>query len=534
VATENGYDLPEGTAGLIPADPAHLKFRQNFATVASQSSVYFVGTTFTLLGGYLFRFYVVRHLGAALVGWNALGMSLYGICKLFGQMGLPQTALRYVAAYDGAGEPGHLRAFFKRALFWTFLGTSSLGTLVICARHWLAARIFHAPEFAAYLPLFAVLIPIGATSAFLNQTLCGFRKVSRSMTITNFISFPFMMVLTVVALMSGLSLWGYVFAQVAAESLTLVLAALSLRTLLPAPSSLPEPDGLGLPGDVKQYALAIFGIGVVEFILGQSDRLIVGYYLEAKQLGIYAVAGSLAALIPLGLQSVNSIFAPTIAKLFAEGENALLSRLFQTITKWVLGFALPLVLVFVFFSHQLMGLLGKEFEAGWFLLVLGAIAQTINCGTGSVGYFLLMSGNQKQLIRVQVAVSILVLLGDVTLIPVFGITGAAVVAALGATISNLAYLFVVRRKLNLWPYNRHYLRLAGPVAATALTIWLVSKIPLFRAYANLPAIIVSLILGYAVFLVGSLAFGLDDDDRLLWQVARSRLPGGLGRWFAAR
>jgi hypothetical protein len=109
-----------------------------------------------------------------------------------------------------------------------------------------------------------------------------------------------------------------------------------------------------------------------------------------------------------------------------------------------------------------------------------------------------------------------------------------VVAALGATVSNLAYLFLVRRKLNLWPYNRHYLRLAGPVAATAMTIWLVSKIPLFRAYADLPGIIVSLILGYAVFLAGSLAFGLDDDDRLLWQVARSRLPRGLGRWFAAR
>ena len=48
-----------------------------------------------------------------------------------------------------------------------------------------------------------------------------------------------------------------------------------------------------------------------------------------------------------------------------------------------------------------MRVFGHDFEAGWVILVIGAAGQLVNCAVGSVGYLLLMSGNERRLVRIQ-------------------------------------------------------------------------------------------------------------------------------------
>src|SRR5207249_1522444 len=125
------------------------------------------------------------------------------------------------------------------------------------------------------------------------------------------------------------------------------------------------------------------------------------------------------------------IFGPTIANLHAQGDYKVLGHLFETLTKWILGLSIPLILLFMIWSCPLMGLFGADFRAGSPLLVILCLGQAVNCGTGSVGYLLLMSGHQKEMIRGQLIFGILLLLADWSLIPVAGVRAAAVVSALG-------------------------------------------------------------------------------------------------------
>ena len=71
--------------------------------------------------------------------------------------------------------------------------------------------------------------------------------------------------------------------------------------------------------------------------MSQADKILIGFYLNAREVGIYAVAMALVAFVPIVLQSVNQIFSPTIADLYARGQIELLGRIFQTLTKWILG-----------------------------------------------------------------------------------------------------------------------------------------------------------------------------------------------------
>ena len=101
----------------------------------------------------------------------------------------------------------------------------------------------------------------------------------------------------------------------------------------------------------------------------------------------------------------------------------LLGRLFQTLTKWILGLTLPLGCVIIVFARELMRIFGPEFEAGWPILVIGTVGQLINCGVGSVGYLLLMSGQQRRLIRIQAVMAVVMVGLSLLLIPKLGLTG---------------------------------------------------------------------------------------------------------------
>ncbi len=169
-----------------------------------------------------------------------------------------------------------------------------------------------------------------------------------------------------------------------------------------------------------------------------------------------------------------------------------------------------------------MSLFGHEFEAGWRLLTIGTCGQMVNCGVGSVGSLLWMSGHERRLFRVQIVMAAVMALLCFKLVPVWGALGAVVAAAITNAGMNLWNLFEVRNVLKLSPYNKSYLKLLPSVGAAALVTVLLSKASIF-ARAQLVGIALSLALGYIVFCVLAFLMGLNADDRLIANAVLARI-----------
>jgi O-antigen/teichoic acid export membrane protein len=237
----------------------------------------------------------------------------------------------------------------------------------------------------------------------------------------------------------------------------------------------------------------------------------------------------LSAFIPIILQSVNQIFAPVIADLHAQGRKEVLQKLFQTLTKWVLGLSFPLACVMIVFAPRLMRIFGPDFETGWPVLVIGAVGQLVNCGVGSVGFLLLMSGNQKRLIKVQFAMTVVSVVTNLALIPILGMVGAALASACVNAGGNLWNLFEVRKALGISPYNRNYFALWVPSASTVSAV-LLMRFSTGSAVHPWLAVGLSLLLAYAVFVGFAGAFALDQDDRMIARSAWSQMRVGMQKF----
>jgi O-antigen/teichoic acid export membrane protein len=156
----------------------------------------------------------------------------------------------------------------------------------------------------------------------------------------------------------------------------------------------------------------------------------------------------------------------------------------------------------------------------------------VNCATGSVGYLLLMSGNERRLVRIQLAMAVITVALCLFFVPRWGIAGAAMAAAIGNVASNIWCLLEVKMLLRLFPYNRSYWRLTAP-AGVALAAAIGLRVGFRSVKADIAVLIFSTVLVYVLFLGTLLFSGLDADDRLItnaiWSKIRNSFPGAPGR-----
>jgi|SRR5579872_572917 O-antigen/teichoic acid export membrane protein len=519
--------MEEQLAKMEPESTAETsqQFRSQVGHISRHSGVFFAGTIFTAGLGYLFKVYLARVLGAKDLGLYALGMTLVSFIGIFNTLGLPQSAVRYVAAYKASGKFKELHSLLWRGSALLLGANVLLAGVLLWFGRVVAVHVYHSPLLIKYLPFFALMMLFSVISSFYGKVLAGYRDLKLRTLFVNFIGGPLNMLIAIALISLGMGLRGYLLAQIASAAVVSVLLLAAVRHFTPLAARLWSQAG-ALPGkEVWSFSAAMLGIGFLEFVMAQVDKVALGFYRGVREVGIYSVAAALVVYVPLVLNSVNQIFAPTIADLHARGERKLLSRLFQSITKWVLGITLPLAMVIMVFAHPLMRIFGSDFEVGWPVLIIGTAGQLINCGVGSVGFLLLMSGNEKRLIKVQMVMAAVMLLASIALIPVWGIYGAAAAGAITNIGMNGWNLLEVRKAMGLTPYNRSYWSLLLPSGLTLAVIFAVKKYELVFHH-NWLVVGVAMIAAYSVFpAVFYFTAGLDADDRLIASALWSRMRG---------
>jgi O-antigen/teichoic acid export membrane protein len=267
----------------------------------------------------------------------------------------------------------------------------------------------------------------------------------------------------------------------------------------------------------------MMGMTLLGFLTAKLAEPLLGVHLGAREVGIYSVALTTAAFVPVLLDSLNTIFGPVISELHPKGELELLKRLYQASTKWCLALTWPLVCVIVLHAEDLMRIFGNDFAHGGTALAVLALAQLVNVAVGSAGQLLIMTGLQRIEFRIRVAAAALSIIFLLLLVPWLGVSGAAI--AFGATIAltNLLRLGFVFSKLSISPYNQRYLKLLYPVFLSGLVVLVLR--------ATMPAMgdlfwlrpVIGLLVAYAVLAGLSLALSLDSDDRLIWNAVLSRV-----------
>ncbi|MGD9347554.1 MAG: oligosaccharide flippase family protein [Candidatus Aminicenantes bacterium] len=483
------------------------------ASIAKGAGTVFFGTIFGVGLKYIFELIVAKGLGAELFGLFFFGFSIFKILERLSSLGLNYGVLRYVALYRGEGDRSRIKGTILMSLRTVFAAGALLAILLTLFSSSLAAKFFPGTPLPTVLKIFALGIAFTGLTEILVFATQAFQIMKYKVLVrriiepgTSILAYLFLFIL-------GWKILGATLAFLIALITGTLAAFLFAKKVVPY---LTEKSTMAISEAARIFSFSwpLFFVGFIDLINTYINTLMLGYFKTAKDVGIYGPTWRTALLIPIILESFNSIFAPIISDLYNKKEMKKLEDLFKTVSKWIFSVSLPLTILVVFFAKEILMFWGPAYAMGAMSLIVMALAQLVNCTTGACGFVIMMSGRTKINLLNTLSAFILTVALSLILIPKHGILGAALSLGVVLAVISMAKLIEVFILIKIHPFRRDFLK---PVLAGGLSLcllFLVKRLipasiqPLFHIFGGSALFI-------TVYILMLQILGLEDEDKLI-------------------
>jgi O-antigen/teichoic acid export membrane protein len=247
------------------------------------------------------------------------------------------------------------------------------------------------------------------------------------------------------SLESGLAMRIHVAAIVLVTALlTLLLYGSIRKQLLPAPPT--QEASLW-----NRTASSLLLLGVFANYFPEFTVIMIGFFLPSEEIAIYNAGYRIALLTSFGLFAVDAFVAPALARFYRKGLRSELLQVVRLATKLRFLVALCAMVLFVALGKYILALFGEEFVTGYKVLLILSLAQLSIAAVGPSMRLLSISGFQNQGLYASVLALALWALIAIILVPLFGITGAAVSAFFSLTVWSFALRYFVMQNLGIDP-----------------------------------------------------------------------------------
>ncbi|GAB5403850.1 MAG: hypothetical protein Aurels2KO_20810 [Aureliella sp.] len=302
-----------------------------------------------------------------------------------------------------------------------------------------ATYLLGKPELAPVLRWLAPGIVGLSVIHLTSMTLQGIRRISASVLVVN--------IAANLLLAAGVYLFAADSAVDAACMFSMICAFVSAGSIGLAYLLRPSGGGSVDWSTLTQSCGPLWIVAILTQLTQLSGQLIAGAWVDASELAQLVVAQRTATLASLVLIAVNLVAAPRFAAMFKAGDMLGVQNLAITSVRAMLLIAAPMLILMLALPGLPMSLFGDGFRSGAHLLQILAVGQFVNVATGSVGYLLMMSGNERAFRNTVLVSGPMAILGALSLTPVLGATGAAIATALSMAAQNLLAVWWVRKHL---------------------------------------------------------------------------------------
>ncbi len=189
-------------------------------------------------------------------------------------------------------------------------------------------------------------------------------------------------------------------------------------------------------------SLPIFVVEGFFFLLTNVDVLIVGRLMEPDRAAVYYAATKTLALVHFIYFAVRVGGAQRFSKYYADGDHARLAAFVRDTLHWTFWPSLAMVILLLIVGKPLLLLFGPNFGSGYPLLFILSVGILFRAAIGPAESLLTMAGQQSICAVVYTVTFILSVGLNFSLIPRFGLAGAATATTL-ALVAETVVLYVI-------------------------------------------------------------------------------------------
>jgi len=421
---------------------------KDFSELFKKGGVSFLMRVGGQIMGFVITFIIAHYFGAKGLGDYVLAIIVLRIFTLIAKLGIDTSSIRFIAEYAAKNHWKGLRKYREKVslllLFSTLLFSIIMFVFALPIANLVGANPF-------YIKLNSFFI-LPMTFFVLNyQSLRGLKKIAE---------FSFFYWMSRVTFSAVIILIAVQFSRnenipILAFLLGLIIVSVLSYFVFSNKLDLEErknntaQNDLGISLGYKTILLVSLPLLLAQsgqFIMAWTDKLMLGGFMSATEVGVYDVAFKLSMFVNIALTSVNSISSPKFAEMYAKKDFKRLEKIVHQSTKIIFWTTVPLLVVFFSFSSQLLSLFGDEFASGMQVFMILCSARMVSAFSGPAGNLLQMTGRQVIFMKVLFIGAIINFGLNFILIPKFGIEGAAYASIFSIVFWNLTMVYFVKKE----------------------------------------------------------------------------------------
>jgi O-antigen/teichoic acid export membrane protein len=238
-------------------------------------------------------------------------------------------------------------------------------------------------------------------------------------------------------------------ATLVASIVALGLASVAIRRLRPGVLASSPPEYAAATW--RHIAVPLVIISAAEALLNRTGVVLLGWFGETREAGIYSLAFNISFLVVLPRTAINTLFAPTISTLFTREDRVTLQALVTKAASWTLCAAGGIALVLAVLAESILTWFGKDFADGVPALRILLVGQLIAASYGSQLSVMTMTGHERGAAGLLILSAAVSVVASILFISMLGLTGAAIATTIALIVWNVAMAFFITRHLQLLP-----------------------------------------------------------------------------------
>jgi O-antigen/teichoic acid export membrane protein len=510
----------------MPEDHSHFE-RLKLPTIVKGAGILFAGRLTARLLGYAFSLLAAKIVGLKGFGLYTLGLTVLRVMGFDFAGSQSGPVVRYISLYHAARDEARVKGTILFALKnCVLLGVLSVAAVLLFSDY-LSVRIFHQPQLASVLRYLALSIPFVGLSSVLLLSTVGVQIMSFK-TLTKDLLEPFVMLVVFLYLaLHGFKLEALIYAYLSSAVLGFMVAyyffAKTFAHLFRAPFS-PHPEGKGTrpiseSKIISRFALPLVVARTFNRIRQRGDILLLGYFMSASQVGLYAIVNKTVNALNEISASLIGVFNPMISTSFEKAALPALRSQVQIVSRWIISITFPIVLFALFHAKPILSVLGDQFLGGEQTYVILLVGFLFDMSTAPIGQVLTMSGKSRITLVNTIGIGVINLVLFLVLIPRYGIEGASLAVAVSMFLLGLVRLIEGHTIIGIQPLTPSHLKpLIASCVALMITLWIDKVLPLNK-YLFIQC---SLAIFFLSYLVNLILMGLDPADRFVLVKVKER------------
>jgi O-antigen/teichoic acid export membrane protein len=412
------------------------------------------GTAIFNIISFFYVILVARTVAQDELGLFYLALGIISVFAIFDDLGLGSALVRYVPYFQARGEEAKVKSLLKKSYLFVILSG-----LAITAFLWVSSdfigSIYSNPGLAEAIRLLSIYL---AFSNILKLGIMFLQSVGRipDMQIFNNLSNLLRLVFSIIfinimgATVAALAL-GTVLSFVVAGALCFLFVAKLSLSLPEAKKSVDEE----FFSQILPFGLILNVVQSLSAVLLSMDRVLLGYMtgpaVSESVVAIYTVAGTLSGVVLVFPGAMGNIFLPVMSRLFGKNDISSMRAAVHTAQRWCLFLAIPVAIVLMAFSSELLSALyGENYASGGLILALFSLGYVIKSFCLLLGLAIASMRYVKLEFKILVISGLINLALNVILISYYGSLGSAVAFLLTAVVLFFLYYYYSR---NLFAYS---------------------------------------------------------------------------------